>query len=254
MTSSFILSQLERTTQKQNPVNPGAPWSYSMTGSPLGGIEDSHIKLQGNCHPDFFTVPIGRPDGVKMCVRKPLVGKNSVGCSPLSRIGDPLHAKAQFLKNQDQGYNRGSVRMYDTQANFPIQEWNPQYYADRRMPWEQDLLRRDYPRTMAELRYSGTGIETLRTPSELRDTGRPYYQYQYSFTPKEDWQTGMRTATRPDQSLPEIKYDVTRLHQPYPVWKDELEYLAEGKGRKNATRPDGRSINMDDTQFYSRIV
>ena len=245
MTSSFILSQLERTTEKGNRTNPGAPWSYSLPGSSLGGIEDSHIKLQGNCHPDFFTVPIGRPDGVKMCVRKPV--PSSSGCGPLARIGDPLHAKAQFLKRQDQGYNRGSVRMYDTQSNFPIQDWNPQSYADRRMPWEQDLLRRDYPRTMSEVRFSGTGIETLRTPTELRDSGRPYYEYGYSFTPKEDWQTGMRTATRPDQSLPEVKYDVTRLHQPYPVWKDEIEYV-------NGTASGGRRVDSHDVRHYQRVV
>jgi hypothetical protein len=246
MTSSFMISQLHKTQNKD-----GAPWHYGLPGSPLGGMEDSYIRLQGNCHPDFITYPIGRAEGVKMCVRKPLVGANNVGCSPLARIGEPLHAQAEWQKRRNQGYNRGSVRLYDPQANFPIQEWNPQYYADRRIPWEQDLLARDYLRW--PLKYSGTGIDTLHAPAQLRDTGKPYYQYGYSFTPKDGWQYGDRTATRPDQSEPEIKYDVTRLHQPYTIWKNEQEYMG-------AKLPNGKDVNSLDSQgpgnagYQKRIV
>lgn len=235
-----MLSQLQKTQNKN-----GAPWSYQLPGSPLGGMEDSYIRLQGNCHPDFVTHPIGRPDGVKMCVRKPLFGENAVGCSPLARIGDPLRVKAEYEKERSQGYNRGSVRMYDTQADFPIQEWNPQYYADRRSPWEQDLLARDYQHW--PLRYSGTGINTLRAPAQLRDAGKPYYQYGYSFTPKEGEDAGSRVATKPTQSLPEVKYDVTRLHQPYTVWKNEQEWMG-------ATLQNGESVNYLDTRYQKRIV
>lgn len=238
MTSSFMLSKLNQTGGAKT-------WGYSLPGSSLGGIEDSYIRLQGNCHPDFITHTIGKPGGVKLCVRKPLVGSNAVGCSLNERIGDPLHHKARDIKERSQGYNRASPRLYDVKSDFPVQEWNPQYYADRRMPWEQDLLARDYQRW--PMTYSGTGIKTLRTPSQLRDEGKPYYQYGYSYTPNEDYDTGMRTATRPDQSVPPVKYDVTRLHQPYPVWKREQEHM-------EATLPNGQDVNTLDTTHYKRIV
>jgi len=235
-----MISNLQKTQNAK-----GAPWHYNLPGSSLGGIEDSYIKLQGNCHPDFLTYPIGRAEGVKMCVRKPLNGENKVGCSPTSRIGDPLHARAAWEKQTSQGYNRGSVRMYDVKSDFPVQEWNPQYYADRRTPWEQDLLSKDYQRW--PLRYSGTGISLLRAPAQLRDTGNPYYQYGYSFTPEEGRATGARIATKPDQSLPELKYDVTRLHQPYTVWKNEQEWMG-------SRLPNGKSVDSLDTIYQKRIV
>ncbi len=229
MTSSFILSKLN-----QNP----RVWSYSLPNSPLGGIEDSYIRLQGNCHPDFITKPIGNPNGVKLCVRKPERSPDA-SCGPNARIGDSLHANAERVKEKSQGYNRASPRLYDVQSDFPIQEWNPQYYADRRMPWEQDLLRRDLPRW--EMKYSGTGIKTLHTPNQLRDSGAHYFEYGYSYTPNEDFQTGMRTATRLNQSKPEYKYDVTRLHQPYPVWKKEQAWV-------------GNNVDIQDKKYYKRIV
>lgn len=240
MTSSFILKSLEKTQNER-----GAPWMYSLPGSPLGGMEDSYIKLQGRCHPDFYTAPIGRAEGVKVCIRKPLVGDNSKSCPPTSRIGDPLHSKAKWKKEQSQGYNRGSVRLYDPQSDFPIQEWNPMYYADRRTPWEQDLLMRDYQRW--PLRYSGTGIDLLRAPSQGRDEGKPYYQYGYSYTPVEDPNTGYRVASQPNQSRPEFKYDITRLHQQYPVWKNEQHWVG-------GNQPNGQGVDALDTIYQKRIV
>lgn len=235
-----MLSKLQKAQDSK-----GRPWHFGLPGSTLGGIEDSYVKLQGNCHPDFITHPVGRADGVKVCVRKPLNGENSAGCSPIERIGDPLHARAKWVKRESQGYNRGSPRMYDVKEDFPVQEWNPQYYADRRSPWEQDLLTKDYQRW--PLRYSGTGINTLRTPAQLRDTGKPYYEYGYSFTPKEDYNTGSRIATQPSQSLPEFKYDITRLHQPYTVWKNEQEWMG-------ARTQNGKSVDSLDTTYQQRIV
>ncbi len=239
MTSSFVIQQLQATG------NQAGGWSYSLPGSSLGGMEDSYIKLQGNCHPDFATVPIGKPTGVKMCVRKPLIGANAQGCKSTDRIGDPLHAKAKHLKETSQGYHRGSVNLYNPKADFPTQEWNPQYYADRRTPWEQDLLRKDYQRW--PMKYSGTGINTLRAPAQGRDTNKPYFQYGYSYTPEEDYDTGMRVGTQLDQSRPEYKYDVTRLHQPYTVWKDEQEWVG-------AKGPDNIGVNKVDTTYYQRVV
>lgn len=227
MTSSFMLDSIYK--------KPGT-WKYRLPNSPLGGMEDSYIKLQGNCHPDFATMPIGNPEGVKMCIRKP------GGCGDTTRIGHSLHVEAEKLKEQSQGYNRASPRMYDVKSNTPIQEWNPQYYADRRTPWEQDLLRRDYQRW--GMKYSGTGIKVLRTPSQLRDEGKPYFEYGYSYTPVEDRDTGMRVGAKVSDSVPEYKYDVTRLHQPYPIWKNEQEWIGANPER----------INSYDKTFYKRVV
>ena len=166
-----------------------------------------------------------------MCVRK----QGMCG----GRIGDQLHRRAKFLKEEGQGYHRGSVNLYDTRKDFPTQEWNPQYYADRRMPWEQDLLKADYPHW--PLAYNGTGIKTLRTPLELRDSERPYFEYGYSFTPKEDDKTGNRIASKISDSIPPYKYDVTRLHNPYPVWKQEQSYM-------------GRAADHEDTTNFKRVV
>lgn len=233
MTSSFILYNLQKSQDSR-----GSPWHHSLPGSPLGGIEDSYIKLQGVCHPDFDTHIIGKPGGVKMCVRK---YPNSPTCSSANRIGDPLTSMAEDKKRNSQGYNRGSVRMYDVKSDFPVQDWNPQYYADRRIPWEQDLLSKDYLRW--PIKFSGTGIKTLRTPTELRDANKPYYEYAYSFTPKEDFQTGNRIGVTQSQSLPEIKYDINRLHQPYPIWKNEQNVV------KNPS-----NVDTLDLSYHSRIV
>ena len=106
---------------------------------------------------------------------------------------------------------------------LPTQQWNPQYYSDRRTPYEADLIRDDYLRL--PLRYSGMGIEALRTPHELMDAKTPYLEYGYSFTPKEGYEYGDRVATSWSQTIPPPKYDITRLHQPYPIWKREHEYM-----------------------------
>jgi len=227
---------LQKLNERPKVDTGGNKWSYSLGASPLGGMEDSYIKLQGPCHPDFATIPVGRPGGVKMCVRKP-----DPSCPPTStgttniqpRIGHSLQVKAMIENERGQGYHRGSVDLYDPKQNFPNQKWNPQYYSDRRIPYEQDLLRADYIRLPLE--FSGTGIKTTRIPHELRDSDQPYFQYGYSFTQKEDDATGNRTATRWDQTRPPYKYDITRLHQPYPIWKQEHEVMGHPQDRYDTT-------------------
>ena len=214
MTSSFIVKKLA-----EDP----AMWTYSLPNSPLGGMEDRYLRLSGECHPDFLAMPIGTPEGAKMCVRK----LDSCG----RHIGGTIRQHTSSVIEDSQGYRRGSVDMYDVHAKRPEQRWNPQYYSDRRIPWEQDLLRADYIHW--PIRFSGTGIETLRIPLERNDgfTGDiiegngPYFQYAYAFTPEEDRETGMRTATSWSDTVPPPKYDVTRLHQPYPIWKREHEQV-----------------------------
>lgn len=206
MTSSFVLKNLA-----QNPEL----WTYSLPGSPLGGMEDRYIRISGECHPDFTAVPIGRPTGTKICVRR-----TEADGRPISSA---LRDKSKRDIEQQQGYHRGSVNLYDTTANDPTQEWNPQYYSDRRIPWESDLLRRDYLKW--PINFNGTGIKTFRVPQELRDRDNKYFSYGYSFTPEEDPYTGKRVATSWDQNVPPVKYDLTRLYQPYDTFQRETEYM-----------------------------
>lgn len=222
MTSTFVLDNIH----KQKNL-----WTYSLPGSPLGGLEDRYLKVQGKCHPDFVSVPIGHPNGMKMCLRKP---GNCGG-----EIGDSLHAEAKRNIDESQGYWRGSVNLYDTKQRLPTQQINPEHYSSRRTPWEGDLVREDY--IHHQMRYSGTGINPVRTPHQLMDKNHPYFENDFSFTPREDPITGKRIATSLDESLPPPKYDVTQLHQRYPVWKRESEYV-------------GKNWDQMDTQYMTRIV
>jgi len=202
MTSSFLIR--EKLREKKE-------WSFGVGDgqSTLGDWDDTYLRPYGECHPDFKAIPIGNPYGVKMCVRRTVDGQ---------RIGVPLEKAEEKLQN---GYQRGSVNLYRPQANLPTQDWNPQFYQDRRMPYEQDLLRADYQRWPT--RYNGTGMELMHAPAELRDRGHPYHQYGYSDTPKEG-QHGLRSDSN-KVNLPETKYDVTRGQQAYPLWRGEQSYL-----------------------------
>lgn len=223
MTSSFILKKLGESR---------GTWSYALPTSTLGGIEDRYLKISGECHPDFITVPIGRPTGTKLCVRK---------TEPDGRpISSGMRDDAKMIIENSQGYHRGSVNLYNVSAREPTQDWNPQYYSDRRTPWEADLLRRDY--IHSPIFYNGTGIKTFRVPQELKDKDSKYFSYGYSFTPNEDPYTGKRVATNWSQNVPPVKYDITRLVQPYTTYQTETEYMGHDT-RKEL-----------DTSYTDRIV
>ena len=220
MTSSFIIKNLDKRQDLKNRSVAQNP--------PLGGMEDTYFKLLGNCHPDFTEYPVGkREHAPKVCVRRSDPG------TPGKEIGTAAHKRAKRIIETQQGFRRGSVDMYDTSEKYPNQPWNPQNYHDRRIPWESDLLKRDYLRW--EINFSGTGINTYHIPAELDDAGKPYYQYGYSFTPEEDKATGNRIATSPNDTLPPAKWDVTRLHQPYTVWKREHEFVGNPQNHRDAT-------------------
>ncbi len=222
MTSSFTITKLNE--QKQN-------WVYASNGATLGGLEDRHIRISGNCHPDFVSVPIGSAQGAQLCVRR------TDQCG--AEIGTTLMNQTDRTIEESQGYNRACVNLYDVHQKLPTQQLNPYPYSSRRMPYDADLFRRDY--IHAPLNYSGTGIKALRTPAELGDTGHPYLEYAMSFTPQEDPATGMRTATSWNQNVPVPKYDVTQLHQRWPIQKNETAYM-------------GHPIAVKDTKHFTRIV
>lgn len=224
MTSSFLL---------QERLKDPKTWTFGLPDSVMGGQDDHYLRSYGECHPDYMAIPIGNPTGVKVCVRR----VDHCG----RRFGETPLLEAQSKIEQANGYYRGSVNLYDPMATIPQQDWNPQYYSSRRIPWEQDLLRKDYLRW--EIKYNGTGVNLLHSPHELRDKNKPYYQYGYSYTPSDlegtTWDP--RTATDPRDNLPEPKYDVTRLHQPFTVWKDEQRYM-------------GQNQNEYDESYFHRII
>lgn len=206
MTSTFVIKKIQ---QQRN------LWTYALPGATLGGMEDRYIRSDGECHPDFAAVPIGNPTGTKMCVRK----TDSCGNS----IGDTMMAKSRQNIDETQGYFRGSVDLYDVRAMEPYQQINPDAYSSRHIPWEADLIRRDY--LHRPINYGGTGINPTRIPHQKFDEDKPYWSYDWTFTPVEDPLTGKRIATSPTQNVPPPKYDVTQLHQRYPIAKREAEYV-----------------------------
>ena len=206
MTSSFTIKKLNEQRSL---------WNYSTPGSSLGGLEDKYIRSQGECHPDFAAIPIGNPQGALLCVRK------------LDPCGDPIGTALQRKSERDiensQGFYRGSVNLYDVHAMVPTQQIIPEEYSSRRAPWEGDLVRRDY--IHHQLNYGATGITPVRTPHELLDADKPYWSYDFTFSPREDPLTGRRIATKLSDNVPPPVYDITQLHQRYPIAKHEAEYV-----------------------------
>lgn len=237
MTSSFMLQ--ERIKEKDR-------WTFQLPDNPtMSGQDDHYLRPFGRCHPDFKEIPIGNPYGVKVCLRR--TQQNG------ERIGD-----YKVPGDQNNGYYRGSVNLYNPRQQYPTQKWNPYNYSDRRIPWEQDLIREDYLRL--PIKYNGTGLKLLNQPDEcsVPQNGKQYtpssgrlphrggfYEYGYSYTPKEDKLTGLRTASRPDQSIPERKYDITRPYpQPFELWKKEQEAVGRSP----------RELQKLDQTYTKRII
>lgn len=195
MTSSWLLKK--RKEMKKY-------WDESNFGNPnnsLGGWEDHYI-INGavrECRSGFQAVPIGNSSGFMICRRM----KYSDGKS-VDDVHKPIDP-AQF-----NGYNKYMADMYRPWKKTQIQITNPYNYYDRTAPNEEYLHRRDY--LAREIKYNSIGVNPTRTPGP-----RKYHEYGYSYTKN-----------------PPYKYDVQRLHQTYPLWKDDKIYH-------------GASINEMDT-------
>lgn len=221
MTSSFKIQ--ERMKQKNI-------WAIGNgTNDPYHGQSDTYVNPSfgtHNCAPQYMAIPISSPNyplGAQMCVRRPLC--------------DDHFTPPNFVN----GFHRFKPQLYDTEANYPIQKFNPDGYWDRRPRYEQDLLRDDYFRW--ETRFNSTGLETVRTPPDDPSNPNPYwYEYGYSFTPKEGLWDGRRVATNKEQSVPEYKYDLSRGVQPFSLWKGE---------QKQVRNP---MVNTFDNRNYNRII
>ena len=137
MTSSFRLQK--RFEERDN-------WSFDE--SPVG-YGDVYIRPFGECHPDFKAHPIGHPEGVKVCVRRP---KPPVNTKPV-----------------ENGFFRYSYNLYDPKARKPTQMYNPTAPIDRRIPNESYLVSKDY--ISRGTRFNSTGLEALRTPECYNSNG-----------------------------------------------------------------------------------
>lgn len=187
MTSSWLL---------KNKKLHGDRWAISNFGDPnnaLGGWEDHYIIPGGTkeCHPDFVAHPIGSPYGFMICARRKF--PNGQGLE--SGNGCPAPQIANL-----NGYHKYSADLYDPTKQTQSQMYNPYDYYKRTVPDEEYYHRFDY--LAREISYDGTGVKPVRTPGP-----RKYNEYGFSYT-----------------SQPPYKYDIQRLHQAYPIWKEEQQY------------------------------
>lgn len=223
MTSTFIIKKLNEQRSL---------WNYAAPNATLGGMEDRYIRSQGECHPDFAAIPIGNPQGALLCVRK------------LDSCGDPIGTAMQEKSKRDiensQGFYRGSVNLYNVHDMVPTQQINPEEYSSRRIPWEGDLVRRDY--LHRQLNYGATGITPVRTPHELLDADKPYWSYDQTFLPHEDPLTGKRIATKLSDNVPPPVYDINQLHQRFPINMKESEYIGNAYAPSCSTKYQKRYV------------
>jgi len=189
MTSSWALTKRKEM---------GNTWVFGDHNDPLGGWEDHYI-IPGHtreCHPDYVANPIGNPYGFMVCVkRKGFKGKY---------LDQPQCSINKDLPDLN-GYNRFSADLYRPWRQTQIQMYDPYNYYDRTAPNEEFLHNNDY--LAREMNFNANGIDPVHTPGD-----RKYYEYGLSYSHN-----------------PPSKYDITRLHQAYPVWKDNKIYHASNK-------------------------
>lgn len=192
MTSSWLL-------QKRKEM--GNVWGIQNFGDPnnaLGGWEDHYITPghTSECHPNYEAIPIGNPYGFMVCKKRKY--KNG---RDMSTVLDPIDP------SRFNGYHKYRSDIYRPWREKPIQITDPYKYELRTIPNESYLQRNDY--IARPLFYSGTGIQPIHTPGD-----RKYYEYGYSYN-----------------DYPPYKYDITQLHQRYPVWKEEKKYLGYSQNK-----------------------
>lgn len=195
-----------------------------LPGNTLGGWEDSYVHTFSECTPEFYAIPIGHKDGAKVCVRRTAPGQGG------QRINDSqvIYDKQKAFEQKMNGYHRAAPNLYNPTLQRPVQKWNPQDFSDRRMPHEQDYLKEDYVKW--PIRYNSTGIKELHAPRDGPYKGK-MFQYGFSSLNENnrglggDWDTYSPIPSQPP------KYDITRLHQAYPVWHHEQSIMREKQPR-----------------------
>lgn len=169
MSSSFRLYQRRR--------NPQA-WTVP------GDAQNHYVRPFGECAPGYTALPIGNPDGVKICSKSyPEVTKLPVA--------DP-----EITQNK---YYKFASRLYDPANPHPVQMRNPARYDQRFGPNQGFLLGEDYYK--AEIKYDGIG-------GYPQPTAAPTALYEY----------GVSVLPDPPQ------FERNRLHQLGPLWEQDIEY------------------------------
>ena len=169
-------------------------WDIALFGNPgnaLHGWEDHYIIDGANreCHPNYEAVPIGNPYGFMICRKRKYPDGRGLD-TPVSTV-DPADWN---------GYSRFSSSLYEPWRKTQIQTYDPYNYYDRTTANEEYLHRNDY--LARDIQYNATGITHVHTPGP-----RKYNEYGYSYTPQ-----------------PPEKWSITRLHQGYPLWKQDKIY------------------------------
>jgi hypothetical protein len=185
MTSSLSLTKRKQMGDVWNIKN------FSHPELPLGGWEDHYIVNGGHreCHPNFYAIPIGNPYGFMMCVRRRDEEGRALDTAP--GIPDFSHMN---------GLHRNSADLYDPSKAEQTQMFNPYPYDNRNVSNFRELIRDDYYRL--PIKYNGTGIKPVRNHGHGKEFGFSHLEND-----------------------PPLKFNITRLIQPYPIWKEEQEYL-----------------------------
>jgi len=158
----------------------------------FGNYADHYIKPFNDCHPDFVSHSIGRPDGVKVCVRR-------VGQLP----------PKQEQKPKTNGLTRFSPNLYYP-GELPGIDNNTYRFNARRIPNEDGLSLNDLYKM--PIKYDGIGAKEVHIPRDPQrnnmgpGNGMIYYQYYLD-----------------SSTYPPAKYDVTHLHQRYPLWREAMK-------------------------------
>jgi hypothetical protein len=164
---------------------------------PLGGWEDHYITPGGTheCHPDYIAHPVNGKYGFMICVRKKVDAERyrHVSNEEMNTLND---------------YYKYSVDMYTPKNKEPRKLQDPYTVDQRRMPNESYLIANDYVRL--PFKYNGTGVKLNNTPDYTLKGNKKFSEFGFSYC----------------NDIP-YKYDVTRLQQPYPVWKKSKKYIGE---------------------------
>lgn len=199
MTSSFRLKKRMEDPQS---------WSFNTESSISStGWEDHYVLAScRECHPDYIATTIGRPDGVKICVRKKGTDGFRVnnGLIPSGCTETPITKRKGYYRN------KYATNLYDPNQPVPNQLYNPEPYLDRRFPDEAFNTQNDYIRQ--DVKFDGIGNKK----GYIRGFNKNIDDSLKQVNPYAE-----RTKQL-ENNIPPPVYDVTRLFQPISYFQGNL--------------------------------
>lgn len=156
----------------------------------FGPWEDHYIASWGNCHPGDIAVPIGRDDGIKVCLKN----------RPPPQ--DPYFNALKSGEKVNGLYK--SYNIYEPSAEFQNRPYNP--WPEGGLDRDNAILK-DYIKV--PIRYNGSGLENMKQISGQEAA----YAFQLVDRPPEIPVQELPWSI-PSESDPGWKanYDLTRLH------------------------------------------